>query len=193
MSASANTYVQYTWTNLHTFRHEPPSLETNCVLKMNDKLIAVIRFLHHCSALTTVSACFVFVFWKENATLVSFVKLHTGVISLHSLQWFSRVMSDGFWRGGEKQLTVFIPVHVGKKRSSIAVAAIVLCTTTLTHVIATPFCTFIQFWYLMAPFDNVLCYRYVIYFETSRFLRDEWRNAPGANGESCIQRLYRAN
>lgn len=118
----------------------------------NEKCICdtVITFLQHCSALNTVWA---YVF-KDDITYIALVRLYISVIYLHSLQWFSWLMSAVMERCAAHS---FIPVHVGKKWSSIAIAAIVLCTTMLIPVIAVTFCTFIQFWYLMAFFGKMSC------------------------------------
>lgn len=120
-------------------------------------------------------------FFKKDITYIALVKLHTGVIYLHSLQWFSRVMSDGLsMKRHQKAAHSFITVHVGKKWSSIAIAAIVLCTTMLTPVIAIPFCTFIQFWYLMAFFGKMSCVIDMYYIlQVSHFLWMKKRNASG--------------
>lgn len=130
-------------------------IQVHPYLKKNE-FATVITFLHHCSALNTVLS---YVF-KEDITFIALVELYINVIYLHSLQWFSWVMSAlvVYLRGVfAKAAHTFIPVHVGKKWSSIAIAAKVLRTTMLIPVIAVTFCTFIQFWYLMAFFGKMSC------------------------------------
>lgn len=87
------TNVQYTWKNLHTYTWATISIVWSSksihVLKMKNKFDTVITFLHHCSALNTVWA---YVF-KGDITFIALVKLYISVIYLHSLQWFSWVMS----------------------------------------------------------------------------------------------------
>ena len=102
------TNVQYTWKDLHTLTGATISIVLSSksihILKMKND--TVITFLHHCSALNTVWA---YVF-KEDTTFIALVKLYISVIYLHSLQWFSWVMSAlmVYLRRGvfEKQLIV---------------------------------------------------------------------------------------
>lgn len=79
----------------------------------------------------------------------------------------------------------FIPVHVGKLWSNIAIAAIVLCTTDSCH-----YCS-ILYIYTVLILDgilwrDVLCSQHVIYFASSYLLRIRKRSASAQSSKEQV-------
>ena len=127
----------------------------------------------------------------KRRTLTALEKLHTNVSYLHSLQWFSRVMSDGLSMERKwKSAPSFIPVHVGKKVIQYSNC----CYSTLYHYVNSCHCYSILYIYTVLILDgtlwqDVLYYQYVIYFVSSHFLwmRKEMHLVQAVNSRSYIQ------